>query len=344
MRRAALSFGLVLVPVLLAAAGPVRPVSPPGLGLAVEFAPDTSPSAERLVLEEIRRTGVLVHALTVSWSRAEPAPGQYRLTEVERAARVLRQSGAVVHLDLPLVEGRVKDVPPDLTPIAFDDPKLSLRLGRLLDALRPTLLDASTLSLGYEADTYFADKPEELRAYRRLFDGAVQFLHKQVPHLKIGVTTAAPTESVAPAVAAALEERSPVLFYIYTPFVRETPFLHRSPDALENDWKQLLDRSGRRPIALVEVSYSSGAENGSSPEKQAEFVRRLRRFVAGSDSNRLLFVRYATWRDRPAATVRPGLNVSEITRRRASFLENRGLQTAWGEAKPAWREWVRAGR
>jgi len=346
MRRAGLRSRslLLLASVSAVAAAPTRPVSPPGLGLAVEFEANASPPAQARSLEEIRRTGVSVFALTVSWSQAEPAPGQYRLAEVVRAARVLRQSGAVLHLDLPLVSGRSKDVPADLAPVAFDDSKLSLRLGHLLEALQPALLDFSTLSLGYEADAYFADKPEQLRAYRRLFDGAVQFLGRQAPHLKIGVTTDAPTESAAPAVAAALHERSPVLFYIYAPFVRQSPFLHRPPDALERDWRQLLDRAGRRPIAFSDVSYSSAAENGSSPEKQAEFVRRLRRFVAGSDGGSLLFVRYATWRDPPAGLVQPGPNASEAARRRASFLANRGLQNSRGEGKPAWHEWVKAGR
>ncbi len=335
---------LVALSAANAGAGPSRAVAPAGLGLAVEFEGDPSPAAQRRALEELRRAGVSVFALRVSWSQTESAPGQYRLAEVARAARVLRQSGATLHLDLPLVAGRSKDVPPDLAAVAFDDPKLSLRLGRLLDALEPALLDFSTLSLGYEADAYFADKPEELRAYRRLFDSAVQFLGKKVPHLKVGVTTAAPTESSAPAVAAVLHQKSPVLFYIYTPFVRESPFLHRPPDALERDWKQLLDRAAGRPVAFPEVSYSSAGENGSSAEKQAEFIRRLRRFVAGSDGHSLLFVRYATWRDPPAGRIRPELNASEVARRRASFFANRGLQNARGEGKPAWREWVKAGR
>ena len=326
-----------------AIADPSLPVARPGLGLAVEFGTNPSPGAQQ-VLEEIRRTGASVFALTVSWSKVEPAPREYRLAEVARAARVLRQSGATLHLDLSLVTGRSKDVPADLAAVAFDDPKLSLRLGRLLDALGPALLDFSTVSLGYEADVYFADKPEELRAYRRLFDGAVQFLQKQVPHLKAGVTITAPTESRAPAVAAALHQKSPVLFYIYAPFARESPFLHRPPDVLESDWKQLLDRAPRRPIAFAEVSYSSAVENGSSPDRQAEFVRRLRRFVAESDGHNLLFVRYATWRDPAAGSVRLEPNPSEIARRRASFLANRGLQDSQGQGKPAWREWVKAGR
>src|SRR5262249_15194089 len=170
------------------------------------------------------------------------------------------------------------------------------RLGRLLEALRPALLDCATLSLGTGADAYFADKPEELTAYRRLFDGAVEYLSRLVPGLHVGVATSAPTESVAPAVAAALHQRSPVLFFAYAPFADGRPFVHRPPSDLDSDWKALLERAGTRPIAFVEVSYSSAPENGSSPEQQAEFVRRMRRFLASADGARLLFARYAVWR------------------------------------------------
>ena len=38
---------------------------------------------------------------------------------------------------LPLVAGRARDLPEDLAGLPFDDPKLSLRLGRLLEALEP---------------------------------------------------------------------------------------------------------------------------------------------------------------------------------------------------------------
>ena len=204
------------------------------------------------------------------------------------------------------------------------------------------LADIATISLGYEADAYFADKPEELKAYRRLFEGAVEFLRKVAPHLGAGVTTAAPTESVAPEVAAQLHQKSPVLFYLYAPFFRDKLFVHRAPDALEADWKRLLDGAGGRPIAFPEVSFSSSAENGSSPAKQADFVRRLRRFLASRDGRKLLFARYVGWRDPPPELNRVPTGASDLLRRKASFFANRGLKGWSGEPKPAWREWSRA--
>ncbi|HEY7574684.1 MAG TPA: hypothetical protein VIB08_05935, partial [Thermoanaerobaculia bacterium] len=217
------------------------------------------------------------------------------------------------------------------------DSKLSLRLGKLLDALEPALRDVATLSLGYEADVYFMDKPDELRAYRRLFDAAVHFLSKKIPRLEVGVTTRAPTESPSPEVAAALHQRSPVLFYLYAPFDPDHLFQHRPPDAIEKDWKALLARAGDHLVAFPEVSYSSSEENGSSPETQADFVRRMRRFLASSDGRRLLFARWVSWRDTASAPT----GSSDGERRHAAFIAHRGLQAADGAPKPAWKSWVR---
>jgi hypothetical protein len=338
-RRAALG---ILAALAVLAAGPeaAAPPAPPAFGLDVNLPAGTPAAEQQRAFELVRRSGVSLYALTLSWSAAEPAPGKYKLEDLIRTARLLRQSGALLHLDLPLVAVRARDVPADLSNVAFDDSRLSLRLGRLLDALEPALRDVGSISLGYEADVYFVDKPDELRAYRRLFDAAVHFLERKIPRLAVGVTTLAPTESPSPEVAAALHQRSPVLFYVYAPFESGKPWRHRPPDALEKDWRALLSRAGEHRIAFPEVSYSSAAENASSPEQQAEFVRRLRRFVSAADARRLLFARWVSWRDAPGSET----GGDDASGPRAAFLGNRGLERADGSAKPAWKMWVRGAR
>jgi hypothetical protein len=340
---------LLVTPALLllaaAAARPTPPVASPALGVAVNLEPSASSAARQSALEMVRRTGANFFALELSWSEAEPSPRRYRVEELTRTARILRQSGAVLHLDIPLVDESRRNVPADLAGVAFDDPKLSLRLGGLLDALSPALLDFQTLSLGDAADVYFADKPEELRAYRRLFDGAVQFLRKKAPRILVGVTTTAPMDSPAPDVAAALHARSPLLLYNYAPFVRNAPFEQRDPALLDRDWRALLANAGGRPVAFPLVSYSSSSENASSPARQAEFVRRLRDFLAKADGRALAFARYVALRDEgrdELGELSP--QAPAIERKRRAFLANRGLQELDGKPKPAWREWVRETR
>jgi len=323
-------------------AGPARPISPaPVIGVALNLEASTPAAVRQETVEMVRRTGASFFALTLSWSAAEPSPRKYNLAEITRTARLLRQSGATLHLDLPLVTEAARDVPADLEAVAFDDPKLSLRLGRLLDALMPALLDFQTLSLGDAADVYFADKPDELRAYRRLFEGAVQFLQKKAPHLLVGVTTLAPTESPAPEAAAALHQKSPLLLYIYSPFVKDKPFEQRVPDALEKDWPLLVKGAAGRPIAFPTVSYSSSQENASSPGRQAEFIRAFRRFLAKADGRTLLFARYVALRDPDPSGPELAQGSSVAQRHRAAFLGNRGLETSAGDPKPSWLEWVK---
>jgi hypothetical protein len=336
---------LVVVGAAAAPARPTPPVSSPALGVAVNLEPSATSAARQSALEMVRRTGANFFALELSWSEAEPSPRRYRVDELTRTARILRQSGAVLHLDIPLVDESRRNVPADLAGVAFDDPKLSLRLGGLLDALSPALLDFQTLSLGDAADVYFADKPDELRAYRRLFDGAVQFLRKKAPRILVGVTTTAPMDSPAPEVAAALHARSPLLLYSYAPFVRGATFEQRDPALLDRDWRALLANAGGRPVAFPLVSYSSSSENGSSPARQAEFVRRLRDFLAKADGRALVFARYVALRDegRDAQGQLPP-EAPATERRRRAFLANRGLQELDGKPKPAWREWVRETR
>ena len=330
---------------LARALSPLEPAAAPGragLGLEVELDAAVPADARQRVLAEIRATGVNVFALSLSWPAVEHEPGKYDLGEFLRSARLLRQSGAMVHLDLPIVAGRRRDVPADLDRVAFDDERFQTRLGRLLAALEPALLDASTLSLGYGADAYFAGKMEELEAFLRLMGGVRTALATGAPQLRVGVTTAAPGESVAPEVATALQEAASVSLFLYAPFERANPFTHRPPDAIEHDWKLLLARAGDRPVAFPEVSYSSSRENGSSPEKQAEFIGRFRRLLSASDGHRLLFARYAAWRDAPPAA--GPADATPVGRRKAAFYANRGLQTVDGQAKPAWAEWVKNGR
>ncbi len=315
---------------------PVR--APATLGLAVNM-PDSAPLVLRQkALEAVRAAGVSLFALELQWPAAEPRPRRYDVEAVTKTARVMRQSGAVLHLDLPLVNGRLRQVPADLATVPFDDPRLSVRLGRLLDALGPALEDFSTISLGNEADSYFSDKPEELRAYLGLFRGAVEFLRKKAPRLLVGVATASPMDSRFPLVAAALHQKSPVLFYLYAPFRPDSPFTHRPPAAIDRDWAAILSGAAGRPVAFTEVSYSAARENGSGPDKQAEFVRRMTKILDRTERAQLLFARYVPWRDPPPPPIAPGSPPDPVSARRAAFLANRGLQKSDGRPKPAWRE------
>ena len=293
----------------LAATEPPR--EPPALGLAVNL-PDSAPAALRqTALADVRAAGVSSFALELSWpdGGTEAAPVRRRGGDPVRAPHASVGRGPPPRSAARQRSG-AGHVPADLAAVAFDDPRLSIRLGRLLDALGPALADFSTLSLGNEADSYFSDKPEELRAFLSLFRGAVEFLKKKAPRLRVGVATASPVDSRFPLVVAAIQQKNPVLLYVYAPFLPDAPFRHRPSAAIDRDWAAILAGAAGRPVAFTEVSYSSARENGSSPERQADFVRRMRKILDRTDRKRLLFARYVPWRDPAPTPVPPGLRRS----------------------------------
>jgi hypothetical protein len=93
-------------------------------------------------------------------------------------------------------------------------------------------------------------------------------------------------------------------------------------------------------VAFTEVSFSSAGENDSSVARQADFVRRMRRILGREDAARLLFARYVPWRDPAPVSASPAPPRDPLTVRRDAFFANRGLQTAEGRPKPAWKEFA----
>ena len=326
------------------AAGP----SPaPALGLDVNLPAGTSAAEQQRAFEAVARgTGVSLYALTRLLDRrgalARQVPGR-RAHSARRGC--CRQSGALLHLDLPLVVGRARDVPADLDGVAFDDSRLSLRLGRLLDALEPALArrrDALARLRGGRLLRRQAGRaarlPASLRRRGELSreegseargrrDDATRPPRAPRPRSRRRSTSGARSSSTS-------TRRSS----------RAGRTGSASPDAIEKDWKAAAVRvAGERLIAFPEVSYSSSAENGSTPEQagrlraaHAEAARGHRRAPAALRALGLLARRRAA--DPPAP------QSAEVERRRAAFFVHRGLQAQDGAAKPAWRAWVRAAK
>ena len=300
------------------AAPPLRPANAPAaIGLAVNLPESASPAERQSALDSVRRSGASFFALELSWPAAEPRPRRYDVLAMTRTARLLRQSGVMLHLDLPLVNGRARELPADLAAVSFDPSGLGNVVGeygvggdrRYVHALGLIGMFGTVGPCGYE------------------FDGLGNV---------VGMT--APDGSV--------HNR-----YVYAPFLPSAPFAHRPPETIDRDWKAILAGAAGRPVGFTEVSYSSAPENGSTPEKQAEFVRRMRRLAATTDRSRLMFARYVAWRDPdPRDSPDPaglpplplGRRMGEDAVRRAAFFAHRGLVQADGKPKPAWREWTKA--
>ena len=241
----------------------------------------------------VRRTGAHFFVLELSWSAAEPSPRRYSVEEITRAARLLRQSGAVLHLDLPLVHrdrarraggsGARRVRRSEALPPARRAPRRA--------AAGPSAISRRCRSATPPTRTS-PTSPRSCGRIRRLFDGAVSFSKKKAPRsARRRRRRRRRWKARRPEVAAALHAAQPAP-PLHVRALRPGIALRAARSrSLEKDWRVLLGGAGGRPIAFPLRQLLLVRRERLEPARQAEFVRRFRDFPGEGG--------------RPGAAVRP---------------------------------------
>jgi hypothetical protein len=113
----------------------------------------------------------------------------------------------------------------------------------------------------------------------------------------------------------------------------EGDFSVKEPAVIGADFKRLVEAYPEREIQITEIGYPSGEANGSSPQKQAEFIRHM--FSAWDEHAEQITLLSYSW-----LTDLSGSSVEELSRyyglsNRAfgEFLRTLGLRTYPGKGK-----------
>lgn len=272
-----------------------------------------------------------------TWSSLETAPGQFDLTDLSSALAAMSQRGFKVMLNIQVINTNVKETPSDLKGLPFSAPAMITRFQTLLNQLAP-LLDERvvSLSVGNEVDVYLASHPEEWSTYRTFYESAVEHLHTLRPGLPVGVCCTYDGTVANRQAVIALNSKSDIWITTYYPF--SNGFTVRNPTAPLTDFPDMIAMASGRPVQLQEVGYPSSRANGSSPARQAEFVRYM--FAAWNNAGDAIpQLSYFGLHDFTARQVRGFLAYYELSNRTfRTFLSTLGLREATGRAKPAWRD------
>ena len=264
----------------------------------------------------VRRTGASFFALELSWSAAEPAP------------RRVPRGGDHAHGAAAAPVGR--HAPP--RPAARDrEPRAtcrriwrtsrstirSCRCAWAASSTRctPALLDFQIALARRAAPTPTSPtSPTSCAPTGGSSTAPSSFSRRSCRACSSASTTAAPTESPAPEVAAALHQREPApALHLLRRSSRGAPFEQRDPDVLEKDWRALLE--GARGTA-DRVSASS-ATPPRPRTARAPSSRPSSSAASGASSNRadgraLLFARYVALRDEPARRASRGADAAPV--------------------------------
>ena len=174
-------------------------------------------------------------------------------------------------LGIQVINTVKREVPADLSNVAFDSPQMAARFHTLLDRVLPLLgSNAKYVSIGNEVDVYL-QATGQWSTYRAFYEDALAYVHLKRPGTSVGVTcTFSGTNAGNLANVQALNTRSDVFIFTYYPLHGD--FQGNGPNSPATDFPQMLSWTGGKPLILQEVGYPSDPLTGSSAAQQAQFV------------------------------------------------------------------------
>ena len=146
------------------------------------------------------------------------------------------------------------------------------RFHALVDTIAPYInSNVWYVSIGNEIDVFLSRHPEQWEAYKAFYRDAIQYIHRVVPSVRVGVTVTFDGAIGQDAGnIAAITSSSDVCIFTYYPLTGN--FQVRDPTSPAIDFQFMLDLAGPRLVIVQETGYPSDTLLGSSEQKQAEFI------------------------------------------------------------------------
>lgn len=265
------------------------PLLPSGLHIGIIYSPpeDNPDVHARLdaTFGEVIQSGASVYELSISWSDLEPSPGEIDTAYLESLLDILSSVHLQPYLSITTINTVKLTLPSDLMTVDeyelsenrhFDDPVITERFARLLDAVVPLLVehDGFFISVGNEVDGWLETRPDEAPGFARFVAAARAYTHQLEPHLAVAATV---TDGGVQRDWEYLDDllaASDAAAFTYYPL--NDDFSVREPSAAAADIAQMVEAAGDLPVLFQEVGYPSGdlptPGNGSSGEKQRQFM------------------------------------------------------------------------
>ncbi len=308
-------------------------------------------------LERAREAGVTLAIVLGRWD--EPEPGRYNwdnnvdhISGVARHLRYVKHHGFKIAFTIANVHMEELQMPEYLRGRPFDDPyvleRWELFLKGFLDRFGSYI---DYLSIGNEVDWYFSEHKAQFPGYVKFVARASKVVRQAAPHVRLG--TVLRWNSLEPW----WSQLEPQLDYLgvtyYAPVSmfgrgRETPLDSNSPAYFAAALAHVLETAGRKKVLITELGCASAPEVNSSPEIQAEFIRRFFRWLDNHRSRIIgvIWEGYQDWNYERTKTALEPLLSPELLNNESfmRFLTSLGLRYEDGSPKPGWTAWVEEAR
>jgi hypothetical protein len=249
------------------------------------------------------------------WS--EPEPGAYSWKQVTGEDRFkkhlqrLKQQGYLVSLTNTTVHMDQKHLPEYLVGKRFDDPELLKRWELFLRTFLTEYGDSiDFLNLSNEVGSYFGGHRDEWPEFLAFVRLGSKIVHEMRPEIRVGVILSCHSA------ATYWRDLEPYCDYLAFTYYTPNSSLTKSPTAKALDPEHpdyfaatlegTLRLAGPKPVLITEIGCATHESIDSSPELQAEFIRRLIAWLPGKE-DRILGMSWLSHVDWPYAHTKQAL-------------------------------------
>ncbi len=283
--------------------------------------------------------GVKVIELPILWDDYEPNPGKYIESWLPVANEFYPKNGTKISLSLNPIDTNVVRLPEDLKNKSFNDPVVIERYKSFVNFVASQMLnsDIFVVAIGNEIDIYLGDSEKRWQEYIEFYNAVAPYVREKFPKAVVGSKITFGGVVDFNDRVKLINNHADAVLVTYYPFEKGGSIM-RNPATVHDDFKLITELYPNKKIYLTEIGYPSGAPNGSSEAKQAEFVRES--FSAWDTySSRIPFLNFVWLHDKSPEDVSEfqkyyGLKDEGF----ASYLGTLGLRTYDGKDKPAFVE------
>ena len=284
----------------------------------------------------------------ISWPTIEPQQGQFNWQVYDIIMGFNREQHLNVTLYFSIINNEAFGPFPSWLGTPTLDENLANETANTLDSILSRYYIVDYVIIGGNIDSYFKDHPKDIPKYVDFFNSVYNKLKEKHPNVKFGnwfslnnLANKYEWDMVGNLT------QGDFVAYSYAP-VDLTYYQNNGPDVEGQNLQKMLDHSGGKKIALVEVGWATDKAINGTQDDQVKFMKIVFDFYRKNQSQFEFLTWYRQY-DRPYDTCYGGLNTNVPTgfanqllmNNTATYLCGSGLIDVNKNPKPAWDEFKR---
>ena len=307
--------------------------------------PTTTLSDLKDAYAEAASTGIGRSNVYLFWSTLEPQQGQYDWKIPDALMSLNKQNDLKVTLYFSIINNRVFGPFPTWMEEPQLDDNLKEKTVKVLDDILSRYGIVDYVIIGGEIDAYLREHENDITKYEEFFTSVYDELKDKHSNVKFGNSFSlhGVLNHQQEDLVSKLNQGDFVAF-TYFP-VNTLNEIDKTPEDAEKNLEKILDLAGNKPVALMEVSWSTAESVGGSSEGQVKFMKIVYDFYRKNEP-RFEFLTWFRQYDRPIESCMNALNTSFdvsfgnefVLKRTAEYICSAGLIDVDKNPKSAWEE------